>query len=212
MPTNELTLEAKAAIQSYILKFVLPSGAALAVISGLFGYVLSGIARIDASAEATKSALYAAQSAAEAKANASAASLQASKASDQANVSLGRANFVALKSEETMNSLFASRDQINKSIAGQYDELAKALFETRGFREIIAEIPQQELLDIKGQIKKIEDSIYGVLDPAMPAVGNVCPAGTYAVALNTVGAPGGRAGFVESASIQCRTVRFEKPQ
>ncbi|MQW86006.1 hypothetical protein [Sinorhizobium saheli] len=212
MSDSELTLEAKAAIQAYILKFVVPSGAAIAIISGLFGYVLSGIARIDASEEAAKSALFAAQSAAKAETSASKASELATKASDQANSAFERVRNAAQQSEETLSSLLASRDQINKTIAGQYDELAKALFETRGFREIIATIPQKEISDIREQIKRIESSIYGSVDPAVPAEGGVCPQGTYVVIVNSRSAPGGRAGYLESISMQCRTVRFERPQ
>ncbi len=212
MSGDDLSLEAKAAIQAYIFKLALPSGTAIAIVSGLVGYVLSGIARIDASEEAAKQALFAWQSAVKAEALASTASEQAVKSLDEANVASEKAKNAASRSEETLNSLRSSRDQINNVLSGKYEELAKALFETRGFRESIATIPQREISDLKRQIEQIESSIFGSADPAVPAPGGVCPSGTYAVVVRSVSAPGGRAGFVESISVQCRTIRFERPK
>ena len=209
---SQLTPEAKAAIQAYMLKFVLPSGAALAIVSGLFGYVLSGVARIDASAEAAKVALFAAQSAAKAEASATLASEKANKSSDEANTSLERAKRAALSSEETAKTLFTARDQVNAILAGQYDEFAKKLFDVKGFREAVATIPQGEIAEFRSRIGKIETSIYGVPGPTVPAPGGNCPSGTYAVTISSVSVSGGRAGYLESVSVQCRTLRFEKPQ
>ncbi|WP_414473220.1 hypothetical protein [Microvirga sp. M2] len=212
MATSELSLEAKAAIQAYMLRFIVPSGAVVAVISGLFGYVLSGIARIDASAEAAKQALYSAQSAAKAQTSAEEISKQVTKAFDQANSSSDKARIAAQNAEEVLGTLRASRDQINKIVLGQYDDLAKALFDVRGFRETVATISQKEIADLKRQITGIENTIYGALDTAVPAPGGVCPPGTYAVVINSTSVSGGRAGFVESIAVQCRTIRFERPR
>ncbi|AUX78317.1 hypothetical protein [Sinorhizobium fredii] len=212
MAAPELSLEAKAAIQAYMLKFVIPSGTVLAIISGLFGYVLSGIARIDASANSAKEALNASLSAAKAGVSAEEASKQAAKAFDQANSASDRARIAAQNAEEILSSLRASSDQINKTLLGQYDELAKALFEVRGFRQTIATISQREIADLKVQIGRVEDTIYGAADTAIPAPGGSCPPGTYAVIINSTSVSGGRAGYLESISVQCRTVHFERPK
>jgi type II secretory pathway pseudopilin PulG len=207
-----LTVEAKAAIQADMLKFVIPSTAVIAIISGLFGYVLSGIARIDASAEAAKAALFAAQSAAKAETSAARASEQANKASDEASTSLERAKRAALSSEDTVKTLLTARDQVNKILAGQYDGLAKSLFEIEAFRIAIATVPQGELAEFRSQISKLEKAIYGDVGSAVAAPGGNCPPGTYAVSIGSTSVSGGRAGFLESISVSCRTLRFERPK
>ena len=55
MAEPQLTPEARSATQEYMLKFVIPSGVVLTVVSGLLGYVMSGLARIDATTEAGES-------------------------------------------------------------------------------------------------------------------------------------------------------------
>jgi type II secretory pathway pseudopilin PulG len=195
-----------------MLKFVIPSGVVLTIISGLFGYVLSGVARIDASAEAAKAALFAAQSAAEAKASAAAASEVAKKASDEANAALEKAKTSAIKAEETARSLLTARSQVDKVLAGQYDELAKSLFQIQAFRESIATVPQRELSEFKSRIGKIESTIYDGQIGTVAAPGGACPPGTYAIVLSTTSVSGGRAGFLESANIQCKELRFERPK
>lgn len=209
--TPQLTSEAKAAIQAYLVKFAFPTGALIAIVSGLCGYVLSGIARIDASTEAAKAALFAAQSAAKAEASATRVSELANKASDEANSTLERSKRVATSTEETLKALLTSRDQVSAIIAGQYDEFAKKLYDIKSFREALTAIPQSEMSEFRERLSKIESTIYALPGPAVAATSaGVCPTGTFAVGVGSVSVPGGRAGFVESVSVLCRALYFQK--
>lgn len=210
--TAELTPEAKAAIQSYMLKFAIPSSALIAIISGVFGYVLNGLARIDATQKAAEFALYSSKSAAMAEASAAEALKQVNKASDEANTARERANKAALASEQTAKTLQTASESVKLVIDKQYDDFAKALFAIKGFRESLGTVAQSELSDTRAQIKKIESAIYGGAITGTPTSSGICPPGTYVSGITAVSAPGGRSGFVESISVQCKALRFEQPK
>lgn len=76
-------------------------------------YVVSGLARIDATAEASKYALQAAGAAAEAKANATGAALDAASSREKAQAA-------ATSADETKKYLISVKDQSDKVLTGQY--------------------------------------------------------------------------------------------
>jgi hypothetical protein len=203
MVDAELTPEARNAIQKYMLKFVIPSGVALTIVSGALGYVVSGLARIDATAEAAKVALKAVEDSAEAKAN-------AAKAAEDAKAAQGKAEAAAGKAEDTYKYLLSVKDQVDKVLTGQYEGLARSLFAIKDFRDSIQTIPQKEIAEYDAKFSQIEKALYGASDAAVAASGNKCPDGTYAVGVSQVSVGGGAHGFLESVSIQCKALRFEK--
>jgi len=201
----ELTPEARNAIQKYMLKFVIPSGVVLTIVSGTLGYVVSGLARIDATSEAAKVALKAVQDSAEAKAN-------AAQAAQDAKAAQGRAETAAGKAEDTSKHLLSVKDQVDKVLTGQYEGLAKSLFAIKDFRDSIQTIPQKEIAEFNSKFSQIETVLYGAGGAIVPAPGNKCPDGTYAAALTQVSVSGGAHGYLESASIQCMALRFQRPK
>ena len=205
MSEVELTSEARDAIRTYMLKFALPSAVLLTTISGALGYVVSGWARIDASAEAAKYALVAAGSAAEAKANAGLAANEA--ASSQA-----KALAAASRAEETSKYLLSVKDQMDKVLTGQYEGLAKSLFAIKDFRDAFQTIPQREIGEINAKFREMEKILYDASDDQVASPGNVCPPGTYAFKINQASVSGGARGFLESVSIGCKALRFNRPK
>ncbi|MDH2313991.1 hypothetical protein [Methylobacterium brachiatum] len=210
--TPELTLEAKAAIQAYMLKFVIPSGTVVALISGLCGYVLSGISKIDASKEAATIAFQASVSSAKSQSSAEQASAQALKASGEINTALTQAKSASEQSKGILDQLNSSRDQLNKILLGDYDALAKPLFASKSFRDALSNYPESEIGSVKSSIRKIESTLYGASDAPIPTPSGQCPPGSYVTGVGSISAPGGRAGFVESISVICRVLRFERPK
>jgi len=144
MSETVLTPEAKNAIRTYVLTFVIPSGVLLTIVSGALGYVVSGLAQINATAEAVKSlgeaqkyALSAAGAAAEAKARATAAAVEAAKSQTKAS--------------DTASYLLTVKDQVDKVLTGHYEELAKTFFGIKEFRDSIQTIPQHEISEINAK-------------------------------------------------------------
>jgi hypothetical protein len=80
----EVTGPARDAIRRYMLLYVIPSGVFFTIVSGALGYVVSGLARIDASAEAAKYTLKAVDDAAKASANTTSAAAEANDAKKKA--------------------------------------------------------------------------------------------------------------------------------
>lgn len=69
---------------------------------------------------------------------------------------------------------------------------------------------KKDLTALRNDLIKIQKTLYEGSDVVIP--GNSCPPGTYAVSLSTVSVGGGRAGFVESAQISCKALKFAAPQ
>jgi hypothetical protein len=205
MSEAELTPEARDAIRTYMLKFVIPSAVLLTAVSGALGYAVSGLARIDASGEAAKYALAAAGAAAEAKANAAQAAIEA--ASSQA-----KALAAASTAEETKTYLLSVKDQLDKVLTGQYEGLAKSLFAIKEFRDSIQTIPQRQIGEINAKFEEIQRVLYDGGEALVSAPGNVCPPGTYAVKVGSVSVSGGAHGFLESVNVACRQLRFNRPK
>jgi hypothetical protein len=204
-PKIELSLEAQEAIRTYILRFAIPSATFLTIVSGITGYVVSGLARIDATAEASKYALQAAGAAAEAKANAGGA------ASDATN-SREKALAAAASADDTKKYLLTVKDQIDKVLTGQYEGLAKSLFAIKEFRDSIQTIPQKEVGEINSKLTEIQGVIYGGDDHAVPPIGGICPPGSFAVNVGGVSVSGGAHGYLESLNFYCRVMHFAKPK
>jgi hypothetical protein len=152
MSDSKLTMEAKNAIRSYMLCFVIPSGVLLSIVSGVSGYVLSGLARIDATADATKVALTAVQETAKANANAAQAAKEAADAKDKA-VS------ASISADETQKYILRSKVNIDQIQKRDYGELAKSLFDIKDFRDAVGTIAQREISDINLNIQQIRDII-----------------------------------------------------
>jgi len=209
LPSQEepkLTSEAKDAIRSYMLKFAVPSGVFLTIVSGLGGYVVSGVARIDASSEAAKYALAAAGDAAKATANAAQAAREAAEAKDKALVASSNA-------EDTKKYLLSVKHQVDQILTGQYAGLAKSLFEIKDFRDSIQTIPQHEISDINAKFAQIEKVLYDASDAPIPLSSNAwCPPGTYLTSVGSVSASGGAHGYLESISLGCKPLRFNRPK
>jgi hypothetical protein len=140
----ELTPAAKEAIRSYMIKFAIPSAVVLTIVSGVFGYVVNGLARIEAVKDTLKDTVAAAEAAAEAKATAAVA------AADAAG-SRTRATEAATKAEETQTYLLTVRLQTDKILTGQYGEFAKALFALPGFREAVGTINEHTIGDLNAK-------------------------------------------------------------
>jgi hypothetical protein len=205
MTGETLTPEAKEAIRNYMLKFVIPSGVLLTIVSGALGYVVSGLARIDATNEAVKSmsevqkyAIGAAGAAGEAKASAAAAAAEVARSQTKAS--------------DTASYLLTVKDQVDKVLTGQYEGLAKTLFGIKAFRDSIQTIPQQEISEINAKFGEIDKILFGASDTPVPAPGNACPLGTYAVNVGSVSVSGGTHGFLESVSVACKPLRFDRPK
>lgn len=201
----ELSLEAQAAIRAYILKFAIPSATFLTIVSGITGYVVSGLARIDATAEASKYALQAAGAAAEAKANATGAALDAASSREKAQAA-------ATSADETKKYLISAKDQMDKVLTGQYEGLAKSLFAIKEFRDSVQTIPQKEVGEINAKIAGIEGAIFAGDDKPVPPVGGVCPPGFFAIGVGSVSVSGGAHGYLESVNFTCRSMHFAKPK
>ncbi|MBZ9734367.1 hypothetical protein LB534_05070 [Mesorhizobium sp. CA18] len=146
---NELTPEAKDAIRTYMLKFVIPSSVLLTIISGSLGYVVSGLARIDASSEAAKYAMMAAGEAAKANANATVAASEAADSKDKAQ----NASKDALATKAYLESV---KGQVDKVMTGQYGEFATALFAIPDFRSSVGKLGQNELVEIDARLDALE--------------------------------------------------------
>ena len=204
MSDPELTPQAKEAIRTYMLKFAIPSAVLLTTVSGALGYVVSGLARIDAANEASKYALAAAGAAAEAKANATQAAIDAGS-------SQTKATSAAASAEETKRYLLSAKDQLDKILTGQYEGLAKSLFAIKEFRDSIQTIPQIQVSEINAKLLQIEKALYEGSDASVPAPGNRCPPNTYVAAISSVSVSGGAHGYLESVSVTCKALRFSKP-
>jgi hypothetical protein len=140
-----------------MLKFVIPSGVVLTVLSGILGYMVSGLARIDASLEAskatleaTKMALKAVQDSAEAKAN-------AAKAAEDAKAAQDKTQAAASAAEETSKYLLSTRDKVDKVLNGQYEGLAKSLFAIKEFRDSVQMIPEKEIAEFNAKFAQLEN-------------------------------------------------------
>jgi len=205
MSEPELAPEARDAIRKYMLKFAIPSAVLLTTVSGALGYVVSGLARIDAASEASKYALAAAGAAAEAKAN-------ATQAANDAASSQTKAQSAATSAEDTKKYLLSAKDQLDKILTGQYEGLAKSLFAIKEFRESILTIPQKEIGEINAKFLQIEKVLYEGSDLSLPpAPGNRCPPNAYAIGVASVSVSGGAHGYLESVTVTCKQLRFSKP-
>jgi hypothetical protein len=204
MSEPELSVEAKYAIQRYMLKFVIPSGVVLAIVSTTLGFVVSGLARIEASSEATRIALQAVQDSATAKAN-------AAKAAEDAKALQEKVEAAAKKSEDTSAYLLSVKDQVDKVLTGQYEGLAKSLFAIKEFRDAIQTIPQKEIAEFNARFLQIDAVLYNGND-ALVAPSASCPPGTYVASINQVSVSGGAHGFLESVNYRCKALRFERPK
>jgi hypothetical protein len=186
-----------------MLKFAIPSALLLATVSGALGFVVSGLARIDASNEASKYSLVAAAVSAEAKANATQAAIEASSALAKANAAAGNA-------EDTQKYLLSVKDQLDKVLAGQYEGLAKSLFAIKEFRDSIQTIPQRSIEDVNAKFGEIEKILYDASDASVAAPGNQCPPGTYVFGVGSASVSGGARGYLESVTVLCKPLRFNR--
>jgi hypothetical protein len=71
---------------------------------------------------------------------------------------------------------------------------------------------RKESTEFQTQLFEIQKSLYSTSDAVVPAPGNKCPAGTYAVNLGQISVPGGAHGFLESVSIQCKAIVLDRPK
>jgi len=143
MSEAELTPEAKDAIRAFMLKFVIPSGVILTIVSGILGFVVSGLAKIDATATAVEHANTAAEKAVEAAADAKNANLRASESAKSA--------------DDAYATLREAKTQMDHIFSGQYESFSQSLFATKGFRETLGKIGDQQFRDLSA---KIDDSVW----------------------------------------------------
>jgi hypothetical protein len=141
MSEAELTPEAKDAIRAYMLKLVIPSAAILTIISGALGYVASGLARLEATSAATADAYAAAEKAVDAAAGAKDANQRAADAVK-----------IAEASAEILDKAKRQTDQL---LTGQYDAFSQSLFATKGFRDALGKIGDQQAKDLTAKIDAV---------------------------------------------------------
>lgn len=206
-----LTDSDKIEINQYLFKIAAPVGALLTLFGAALGYIGAGIARIDVTKEYNPLLATALQSATEAKAYAAAAQKSAEASSNEAAALLDKAKVLVLANEKTAVTSLQTLENLKNAIGGKWDEVAKELVKIDAFRSVIAPVAQESLAKFDERLTKIEGAIFRPLDAPTPAPSGTCPPGTYAVSIAAVGVPGGRAGYLESVSIQCRTLRFERP-
>lgn len=134
----QLTPEARDAIRDYIVKLVIPSAAVLTIVSGALGYVLSGLAKLEASATAAERANVAALKAAEAASDARSASLRASDAVKSA--------------EASSKALESAKHKTDQLLTGQYDAFTQTLLGQSAFREALGKLGDQNFKDLSDKI------------------------------------------------------------
>src|SRR5262249_50579903 len=137
MADKELTNEAKLAIQGYMLKFVIPSSVGLAIISGILGFAATGLAKIEATSQASANLIDAVKATEAAKLSAEAAKLTATTAASDAKslltkveAALQQAEDAKKKAQEAGTVAVTAKDQIDRVRNKEYAALAVSLAET----------------------------------------------------------------------------------
>ncbi len=142
-PDAKLSPAAREAIRAYMIKLILPS----AVVGAVLGYVVSGLARLDASAEATK--------------HATAAAEKAIEAATEAKNSNARAAEAVKSAEEAQKFLEKAKAETNEILAGQYDAFSKSLFATQDFRGKLGRLGDQQFTDLSARIDSLSANWHG---------------------------------------------------
>jgi hypothetical protein len=164
-----------------MMKFVIPSGVILTIGSGLVGFVVSGLARIEASGEGKKIALEASETALKAAEISGEARANAAKAANDAKTAEDRAQAAASSADDASKYLSSVKDRVDKVLAGQYEGLATSLFGIKEFRDSIQTIPQREIAEFNYKFAQIEKA----LSTIRPTVYRISPDGYSEPTINS---------------------------
>jgi hypothetical protein len=165
-----LTPATKEAIRAYMFRIVIPSGVALGVVTGLVGYLAGDAARIaelNAKIEADKKAderVQAAYDKADVKLQASyketndrllagydnvaQAKQIATQVATDANDIKDRLQKASTEALQSAQEISRSRKEVKDIVEGQYDNLAKVLYENPGFKIAVNSFNESRLQDI----------------------------------------------------------------
>jgi hypothetical protein len=133
-----------------MIKLMLPS----AVVGALLGYVVSGLARLEASNEAAKHA-------AESMNHAQSAAERAIEAATGAKSANARAAEAVKSSEEAQKFLEKAKSETNDILSGRYDTFSKSLFATAEFREKLGKLGDQQFIDLNNKIDALSTNLCG---------------------------------------------------
>lgn len=203
-PDGKLTLEAKEAIRSYLIKIFVPSTVTLAIISGIVGYTIKDVAQKEALETALETAL--------SKTTDFMVQLQ-SKAIDEANQihqakkEIDEFHETEKKAAETAKAYLQQQQQLSQR---DYSTLAKQLLNDDTFKKSLAEVDVQELSTVNGRLASLEKFVSALktASDATAAGGDGytsrCPTGSYAVGFVFQVESGLAHGALWSGQITCR--------
>jgi hypothetical protein len=198
--SGELTPQLKEAVRGYLSSFLtlaVTAGSLLGILAGLGGYVLTGVAQINANQSATDRITAVAQDVGRAQ-GAAAAAVKAAEDS-----SAGVAN--------TYRRLLETQTTFDQVIGGKYDQLATELMKNADFKRAIENFPSEQVSALNAQVTRLTNIVNNLMvvsqpdppvDPRQQAKGgstfytSQCRPGHYAVGVEVEGFPRGAAEFV----------------
>jgi hypothetical protein len=163
----ELPPATREAIRAYMIKLILPS----AIVGAVLGYVVSGLARLDASGEAAK--------------HATAAAEKAIEAATEAKSSNARAADAVKSAEEAQKFLEKAKSETNDLLTGRYATFSESLFATKDFRDKLGRLGDQQFIDLNAKIDALSTNLRGGILAAGVVKGGKLVVSTDGVSFDT---------------------------
>lgn len=159
---GQLSETAKTLIRAYIVKLVVPSAIALSIISAIAGFAINEVARGDAYVkaygEASKSIIDTATAASKAVGQAETLRDVSKKSSDDA--------------ESALKSVLNSKLQLEQLLNSDTNAIASALVTRPDFKSALANVSQDELKQLNGQIASLRETVLTMQNVSSNAIVN----------------------------------------